>query len=718
MRPLELWAGIECTVNRVGDRYFEQMTRSGYHRRIDDLDRIAALGVRVLRHPFLWEHLQPDDPSEPLRFERTDPRAERMRALGVRPIAGLLHHGSGPRWTSLVDPALPERFAAFARRVAEHYPWIEDYTPVNEPLTTARFSGLYGVWYPHGRDDATFARALYHELLATVLAMRAIREVTPHARLIQTEDYGHITCSPGLEYQVEHQNTLRWLTFDLLCGKVDRAHPMWRYLTGPGQLTERELEVFLESPCPPDVLGVNHYMTSDRFLDLDLSAHPKEMHGGNGRHRYADVETVRVAPIRGHYAMLMDVWERYRRPVAVTEVHLDCAREEQLRWIWEAWHGAQRAQADGADVRAITLWALFGSFDWNCLVTADRGYYEPGAFDVRAPVPRPTAIARIATSLATTGTFTHPALAEVGWWRRRHRQPSDAPFACQTGDGRPVLITGATGTLGRAMARICEARGLAHRMLRRDEVDITSPDDIARAVDALDPWAIVNAAGYVRVDDAEDDAGTCFAWNTKGARLLAEACARRGLRFLTFSSDLVFDGERDAPYVESDAPAPLNVYGASKALAERQVLETCERALVVRTSAFFGPWDEHNFVYAVLRALARGEEFRAAGDLTVSPTYVPALVGAALDLLVDEERGVWHLANDGACTWAELARRAAIVAQLDATLVRACRAVDLGLRAPRPRYSALRSERQQGMPSLDASLLDYARTTASTWARR
>ena len=125
-----------------------------------------------------------------------------------------------------------------------------------------------------------------------------------------------------------------------------------------------------------------------------------------------------------------------------------------------------------------------------------------------------------------------------------------------------------------------------------------------------------------------------------GPAALADACARRGVPLLTFSSDLVFGGDRDVPFVESDPLRPLNVYGRSKAEAEARVLEALPSALVVRTSAFFGPWDEHNFVTIALRELAAGRPFVAAEDAVISPTYVPDLVNASLDLLIDGERGL------------------------------------------------------------------------------
>ena len=104
-----------------------------------------------------------------------DERLGRLRDLGIRPIVTLVHHGSGPRGTNLLDAGFAPGLAAFAGAVAARYPWLEDFTPVNEPLTTARFSALYGTWYPHARDPLAFVRALLNECAATAQAMGAIR---------------------------------------------------------------------------------------------------------------------------------------------------------------------------------------------------------------------------------------------------------------------------------------------------------------------------------------------------------------------------------------------------------------------------------------------------------------------------------------------------------------------------------------------------------------
>ncbi|RZL02298.1 MAG: dTDP-4-dehydrorhamnose reductase, partial [Hymenobacter sp.] len=176
------------------------------------------------------------------------------------------------------------------------------------------------------------------------------------------------------------------------------------------------------------------------------------------------------------------------------------------------------------------------------------------------------------------------------------------------------------------------------------------------------------------------------------------------VQLLTFSTDLVFDGQQTTPYLEGAAPRPLSVYGHSKLLAEQAVLAQLPSALVVRTSAFFSAWDEHNFVHHALRAARRGEEFVAADDLLISPTYVPDLVNTSLDLLLDRARGLWHLANEGACTWAELARLALRVAGLDEACVVPRPAASFGWAARRPRYSVLGSQYGLLLPSVESGL--------------
>jgi dTDP-4-dehydrorhamnose reductase len=706
MKPLEMWGGVECTVNRVHDRYHDQLRRNGHYGRIEDLERFASLGFKALRQPLLWEHVSERG------WEESDRWFARLRELGIRPIATLLHHGSGPRDTSLVDPAFPQKLAAFAKSAAERYPWVTDWTPVNEPLTTARFAGLYGFWYPHGTDDETFLRCLYGECLGTALAMREIRAVQPQARLIQTEDMGETFATPKLAYQARFENQRRWLSLDLLAGRVKPEHPLWGTLTSHG-VSEKELEALSAVTTQPDVIALNYYLTSDRVLDERMEHYPRSSHGGNGRDTYADVEAVRARKegIVGHREVLLRAWNRYGRPVALGEVHLGCTRDEQLRWLVEAYRACLSAREVGADVCAMTVWSLLGAFDWNRLVTEENGFYEPGVYDVRAKEPRETALAFAARDLAQGRIPDHPVLSADGFWRRRDRLffgPGIVPSRPHViRKGPPLAVIGATGTLGQAFARACAARALHVRLLSRRELDIAVPESVEAALRSLEPWAVINAAGYVRVDDAETDDRRCERENTVGAANLAEACARRGLPLVTFSSDLVFDGKKGAPYVESDAPSPLNVYGRTKAQAEARVLAAHPGAMVVRTSAFFGPWDEWNFVAAAIAQTDAMRRFRAASDAVVTPTYVPDLVDACLDLLLDRASGIWHVAGPSPLTWEELARRAVEAAGNDPRLVEGVPTSELGLRAARPLASALASERGVRLPLFEDALTRY-----------
>lgn len=722
--PLEVWAGFECTLNRVNDRQHDQLALTGHYDRLDDLNRLAALGVRTVRYPILWEHVA--GAATPVgRWAHADAAMRRLRELGMTPVVGLVHHGSGPLHTNLLDDGFADGLAGFARSVAARYPWVTRFTPVNEPLTTARFSALYGVWYPHVRDERSFWRATLNQVRAIRLAMQAIRDVTPAAELVQTEDLGFAHATPTLQYQAEFENERRWLTFDLLTGRVHPGHAMHDYARFCG-LAADEIARAVGEGCVPAIIGVNHYLTSERWLDERVDRYPVHCHGGNGRHRYADVEAVRVAEARlvGPRELLMQAWERYALPLAVTEAHLGCTREQQMRWLHGVWCAALEARTAGADVRAVTAWAVLGTQDWSSLVTRLDGHYEPGLFDTRAPLPRETALATMVRAYAQGEPARHPALESPGWWRCDERVaygpaagvwPDDANQVQSS--ARPILVTGARGTLGGAILRLCRERGLACVGTARDTLDIADAGAVARAVAHWRPWAVINAAGYVRVDDAEREAEAAHRENVHGVVTLAAACAANGVRLVSFSSDLVFDGARSGsrPYLETDRPAPLGVYGATKAEAESRLLASDPDALVVRTAAFFGPWDEWNFVTLALRSLGAGIPFAAADDLVVSPTYVPDLVHATLDLLLDGERGIWHLANRGAVTWAELARRAACMTGVDGSLVRGCPHRELGLVARRPAFAALGSARGSLMPSLDDALARYARTRA--WAR-
>ncbi|MFB9051184.1 sugar nucleotide-binding protein [Sphingobium indicum] len=730
MQP-QLWGGLECTVNRVHDRYQDQVRATGHQDRAEDLDRLATLGIRAIRYPVLWERVSPRHPDE-RDWQWTDERLGRLRDLDIRVIAGLVHHGSGPAYSGLLEEGFAAGLARHAGAAAERYPWIADWTPVNEPLTTARFSALYGHWYPHHRSEPSFWLALLNQIDAVRLSMRAIRRVNPAARLIQTDDLGRSYATASLREQAGFDNLRRWASWDLLCGMMTREHPLWERLSGFG--FQDRLRAIADDPCPPDIIGINHYLTSDRFLDHRLHRYPAHSHGGSDTQLYADVEAIRVLepPPQGLEGALREAWTRYGRPLAVTEVHNGCTREEQLRWIAQAWDIAGRLCAEAIPVEAVTLWSLLGSSGWNSLLT-QPGHYEPGLWDVSNGTPRATALLPLAQALARGGE--RPMLADgAGWWQRpvrivhpgvarpasmkahlagRSHNSAARPCSDHLSSVRPLLICGATGTLGRAMARACALRNIPFILTSRAELDLTAPETVAAALDRIAPWAVVNAAGWVRVDEAEAARDACLTANARGAVALAKACGDRGVASLSFSSDLVFDGKKGAPYVEDDPVAPRNCYGLSKAEMEEGIAalgapHPSGRHLIIRTAAFFSPHDDHNFAVAVVRSLRRGETILAAEDLIVTPTYVPHLVAISLDLLIDGEAGPWHLTNGEALSWADFARRIAMSCGCDPSRIRGVPHRTLGWTAERPANAALASRRGGPLHSLAMAIDHFA----------
>ncbi|HYI33483.1 MAG TPA: sugar nucleotide-binding protein [Glaciibacter sp.] len=700
-KSVEMWAGLECTVNRTVHGYSDQSAFTGHDvRGLDDLAAFASLGVRRIRYPVLWENTAPMSPGD-CDFTTSDARLGGLRQQGISPIVGLVHHGSGPAYTSLVDPEFPRQLAAYAAKVAGRYPWVDAYTPVNEPLTTARFSGLYGFWYPHGRDDRTFARALYNEIAGTILSMRAIRKVNPSARLVQTDDLGRAGGTWRMRYRVEFENDRRWLTMDLLMGRVTPAHPMYSYLTNQGGLSEGELRWLVDNACPPDIIGINHYPLSNRFLDHRIDLYPEWAQADDGINRYVDVGAVDTgqAESPSPEGLLREVWHRYRTPFAVTEAHIAGGREMQLRWLHEIWTTASRLQREGAPIIAVTAWALLGAFDWNTLCTTAGGdkRYESGVFDARWSPPRPTALAEMIRSLASGGSFEHPLLDRPGYWHQRGRAlfaPSalSSPATVPRLRSRPLLVIGAGGELGRAFSQSCDLRGIDHVLLPREGLELTA-EGTEDLLQGIQPWAVIDASQ--RNGRVQANPERLWRENARGTQYLAAACARHGIRFATFSSGSVFDGNATAPYRESHPVSPASAYGLAAAHAERGVTEVNPDALVIRPGTLFSPDGSNGLMGLTVRALRSGQTVRATHNVTVSPTYVPDLVGACLDLIADRVAGLLHVANKGAVTWADWARSAARLVGADSTQVVICPATASVSGSPvsRPRYRVLESER-------------------------
>ena len=704
---LALWGGFECTFARIGDDYRDQFAETRHAAREGDLTIVDAIGVRTLRYPILWEMVSPKHP-DVCDWEWHDRRFAQLLALNIRPVVGLVHHGSGPRYTSLEDPMFPYLLAEHGRRVALRYPWVTEFTPVNEPLTTARFSGLYGHWFPHRRDVGAFLRMTVLQCKATLLAMRAIRKTSPSARLVQTEDLGRTWAVPSLQDQADYENVRRWLSLDLLFGCVGPQHPFYRDLLRHG-VSEADLDLLRDGEAAPDTIGINHYLTSERFLDDRIDRFPVESHGGNDHVRYADVEAQRVWPIPvglGLQARLTETWRRYRKPIAITEAHHGCTRDEQLRWLHDVWEAARSAKASGVDVQAVTVWSLAGAVDWNSLLVSRNGHYEPGALDVRAPQPRITAIARAAAALAATGTYDHPVLDCEGWWRRPHRfyegqgQPEQSSILA----GRPILIIGGEEILGQSISRVCAERGLAHEARSFARAQLSDFRMIAQVFEDVKPWAVIDATSDVLAADTVSEQVDGVPTTLDAAIHLAALCAERHLPFMTYSSHRVFGGRAGRFYRESEPVSPVDLRGRKEALKEEALAQICPRVLIIRTGALFGPSYKAFPEFQAPQMSAQSNFPQFAASARVSPTYIPDLAHASLDLLIDDETGIWHLANIGEMTWEAFARAIDI------------HSADIfGEEQAAATSTALESERGSIMPTVESALERFRGERRTDW---
>jgi dTDP-4-dehydrorhamnose reductase len=562
---------------------------------------------------------------------------------------------------------------------------------------------LYGFWYPHKKNDVSFIRILLNELKAINLAMAEIRKVNPAAKLVQTEDLAKTYSTPLLSYQADFENQRRWLTYDILSGKFDVNHPLWRYFMRLG-IEAGDLQFFIDHPCMPDILGLNYYVTSERYLDENTDNYPQGAIGENAVHQYADVEAIRVQiqEPTGLSVLLREAWRRYQIPMAITEVHLHCSRDEQMRWLKEVYDTALGLKYEGIDIIAVTVWALLGSYGWDKLLTSFPGTYETGVFDTSGGKIRPTALKELVNCLTNDSSELDHIATGAGWWKNNERYyfPYTTPTprkSCQT---RPIVIIGKSGTLGKAFSSICLQRNLPNVLLGRDEADITNLMKLKNMIARYRPWAIINAAGFTDIDSAEEQRNLCYRENYLGPRTLAMACEGLNIQKLYFSCDQVFDGSQNRPYKESDTAGALNIYGHSKQLMENLLTAESPSSLIVRTGPLFGYGED--FITQVISALSGGKSYVAPSDITVSPTYIPHLVHASLDLLIDKEKGIWHLSNKGALTWYEWAKVIATNAGLDEQLV--IGATGANQAVSRPFNSGLQSEKYFLMPSWEKAI--------------
>ncbi len=266
-----------------------------------------------------------------------------------------------------------------------------------------------------------------------------------------------------------------------------------------------------------------------------------------------------------------------------------------------------------------------------------------------------------------------------------------------------ILLIGADGQLGQDLRRAFqqdEVMAAYHH-----ELEISDGAAVRRCVEDAQPDCIINTAAFHPLEKCEREPAKALAVNAAGARYLAQAAQPSGVVLVHFSTDYVFDGRRRSPYVETDTPAPLSIYGISKLAGEWAIQRYCEKHFIIRTSTLFGPrapgHGRENFVARMLRLADEGKPIRVASDQTRSPTSTRDLAEKLVPVIHSHAYGLYHMTNSGGCTWYEFAQEIFRQAGLSAEVV-ATTSQELGIWLRRPEYSVLDNAalRAAGFPDL------------------
>ena len=573
MQTLEIWGGFDCSFMRFGLDYLNKSKINGHDKRFSDLELFAQTGIKRLRYPCLWELAAPEN-LDFCDWRFLDERLNELNRLKIECIPSFLYHGSGPVYTSLIDPDFPEKFSTFARHFINRYPWIETFIPINDIYLTAKNSCRDGVTYPHLKDELYFFKAIIHQCRATILAMKEIKRVNPKAKLIQAENLGKYLSSTPLENLRNYEELCRWLPLDLLTGQFSEANPLYSIMLSTG-IRDEELNWFQEHSVQVDSIGLNYHQNSNRYLDHQLELYPNRKTFSKNNIIYVDVsasKTGQIDPIPAK-DFFKEVWERYRIPFVITETDGCGTRESQMRWFNQLWKISLELRRESIPIEAITAWSLLGKHHHE--------KYTPGVFDLKNinGAPEATSLALQIFQLINKGIFEHPLLKAEGIWETPRRIRWGSMFGqfsriYHSSEARPILITGANTSLGQMLAMVCGSRNISYRILKRREMDITLKFSIEEAIDIYRPWAIINTAGHMIPDDS-GDTSTIHKNNIQGAVKLAKVCRDKKIALINFSQE-------KSPIEEiSSGPIQPSIQRPER---EMDVLNVYPNSLIIRTN--------------------------------------------------------------------------------------------------------------------------------------
>lgn len=256
-----------------------------------------------------------------------------------------------------------------------------------------------------------------------------------------------------------------------------------------------------------------------------------------------------------------------------------------------------------------------------------------------------------------------------------------------------IVIIGADGQLGSDLLRVLPSHSLFP--LYYPDFDVTKPKEMRKTLKNIHPDVIINTAAFHRVDECEDFPEQSFRVNAAAVREICLICRDLDAALFHFSTDYVFDGKKNAPYVEDDIPNPLNVYAVSKLSGEYFVRNMLKKYFLIRTCGLYGEAGckekGANFVDKIYHLAAEGKEIRVVNDQVVTPTSTMELAGGIAELLGTGKYGLYHLTNEGECSWYEFAEAILVMSKLPFSLI-SITTKDYPFKAQRPSYSVLENK--------------------------
>jgi beta-glucosidase/6-phospho-beta-glucosidase/beta-galactosidase len=359
---LKILSGFESTqIHGSGGRDVLQLTRHTEFYR-EDLELVRACGLDTMRYSVPWHTVEREPDVYDWRW--VDEALGCMRRLGINPILDPLHHTSFPEWLDggFANPQFARLYLKFVTAIAERYPWVTDYTVINEPFVTTFFCGHQAIWYPYLRGGKNFVPMILNVGEAISLCSRMLAEKIPGARLIHVDacEKHRATDAFSIE-RAELKNELRFLVQDLILGKIDERHTLYPYLRKFGA-TKKRLRWFQENPARIDVIGLDYY------------AHCELEWNRRGR----------IYPNRnpeGFAAVAMDYVNRFELPVMLSETNIRGHVTDRISWLKFMVEQCEilqrRIEPRSISFEGFCWYPFIDSTDWCSLVREAKGLIDP-----------------------------------------------------------------------------------------------------------------------------------------------------------------------------------------------------------------------------------------------------------------------------------------------------------------------------------------------------